>query len=196
MGVKCFLLQVTDQVDRRLRRYANAEPPCPTHGSYHNADVAFDVVPESTPDYQKHLPHDDPRWPKQCDCGYVFKDDDNWQMFCEHQWKRVDTGELMTLRAAPPGAMWDADWLHSTPDWCGFDGKCMIAKLPNGHEWMMDGPANNCTKPGDATHRCWIRHGEPPNLTVDKDGPTCNAGAGSIMSGGWHGFLRNGEFVE
>jgi hypothetical protein len=45
-------------------------------------------------------------------------------------------------------------------------------------------------------HKCWVRHGEPPNHTVDKRGNTCGAGAGSILSGSYHGFLRDGSFTE
>lgn len=44
------------------------------------------------------------------------------------------------------------------------------------------------------TDRCWVRHGEPPIVTVNKDGLTCAAGAGSIGIGGgeryYHGFLQ------
>jgi hypothetical protein len=199
MSVKCFLLEATDQVDRRLRRYKGCEKesPCPIHGSYHNADVAFDVVPETTPDYESDsVPHDDPRWPTKCDCGYDFSLGGNWQMFTEHLYRRVDTGELMTLRAAPPGAIWDATWLHDWKEKCGPDGRSLFCKLPNGSDWHIDGRASNCGKPDDNAHRCWVRHGEPPLLTVDKDGLTCEAGAGSIMSRDWHGFLRAGELVE
>lgn len=41
-------------------------------------------------------------------------------------------------------------------------------------------------------HKCWCRHGEAPNFTVDKNGVTCIAGAGSIQIGNYHGFLQNG----
>jgi len=64
---------------------------------------------------------------------------------------------------------------------------------------MIDGPANNCTRkddPGQKHHHCWVRHGVPPSITVDKNGPTCEAGAGSILTKNWHGFLRNGMLVE
>lgn len=46
-------------------------------------------------------------------------------------------------------------------------------------------------------HKCWVRHGTPPNeiVHVDKNGVTCGAGAGSIAIDGWHGFLHNGELV-
>jgi hypothetical protein len=79
--------------------------------------------------------------------------------------------------------------------WHGPDGKFLIAVCPGGHHWHIDGKASNCTKPSDEVHKCWIRHGEPPNLTVDKNGDTCAAGAGSIQTPNWHGFLRNGVFT-
>jgi hypothetical protein len=66
---------------------------------------------------------------------------------------------------------------------------------PGGHWWDIDGRASNCTMKDDKQHRCWVRHGEPPNVTVDKAGLTCKAGAGSIKVDGYHGFLRNGEFT-
>jgi hypothetical protein len=40
-----------------------------------------------------------------------------------------------------------------------------------------------------------VRHGEPPQITVDKRGLTCHAGAGSIALGSYHGFLHNGVFT-
>lgn len=43
-------------------------------------------------------------------------------------------------------------------------------------------------------HKCWVRHGDPraSNVTVDKNGDTCSAGAGSILAGDYHGFLQAG----
>lgn len=79
--------------------------------------------------------------------------------------------------------------------WDNCDCKHLYAVLPNGHIWDIDGRASNCTMPNDKKHRCWVRHGEPPMITVDKNGDTCSAGAGSILSGNYHGFLRNGEFT-
>jgi hypothetical protein len=66
-----------------------------------------------------------------------------------------------------------------------------MVMLPNGIEWMIDGQASNCTRPNE-DHFCWVRTGEPPNVTVGKDGNTCAAGAGSIQARDYHGFLRNG----
>lgn len=117
------------------------------------------------------------------------------------RYRRVDTGEVFEhLASAPPGAMWDATWMHDCKG--GYflggpnsDGRFLVVRLPNGHDWCIDSRASNCTTPNDKTHRCWVRHGEPPNITVDKNGKTCAAGAGSIQSGDYHGFLRNGELV-
>lgn len=65
--------------------------------------------------------------------------------------------------------------------------------LPNGHEWNVDSRASNCTMKEDRLHRCWVRHGEPPLVTANKQGGrTCAAGAGSIAVPGYHGFLNNG----
>lgn len=63
-------------------------------------------------------------------------------------------------------------------------------------DWEVDGRASNCTKKDDNVHKCWCRHGDAPNVTVDKNGNTCAAGAGSILVDGWHGFLRNGYLEE
>ena len=110
-------------------------------------------------------------------------------------YKRTDTGEEMTWRDAPIGAMMYADWMDDCPEYLGPDGKCLIVKTPGG-EWYVDSRASNCTRKDDKIHRCWVRHGTPPNITVDKNGNTCAAGAGSIMMGKYHGFLRNGELTD
>lgn len=79
--------------------------------------------------------------------------------------------------------------------WDNCKGKHLIVVTPDNHHWNVDSRARNCTIPEDRIHRCWIAHGEPPNVTVDKNGLTCNAGAGSIQTASWHGFLRNGQLV-
>ncbi len=115
-------------------------------------------------------------------------------------WRRLDTGaEYFSCAQVPPGAMWYADWLLGVDGepYMGPDGHSLVVKLPNGNEWMIDGLCANCTDPQDALrggHKCWIRHGTPPRITVDKQGKTCGAGAGSIQCGDYHGFLRNGVF--
>lgn len=204
MGLKCFFLDQTNQIQRSLRRYVSSGDgkPCPGPMSYHNASNPLDTIEEDIGPAERaprrinqgdEWPWDDPRWPTHCVCGYQFTPDDQHQLFQERLYRRRDTGELVTLRDAAPGAMWYADWMpyeHRGPD-----GHCLAVKCPNGATWLIDSRASNCTLPDDNAHRCWVRHGEVPNITVDKNGLTCNAGAGSIQAGNWHGFLRNGELV-
>ncbi|MGA3265490.1 MAG: hypothetical protein ABSE16_01555 [Verrucomicrobiota bacterium] len=96
----------------------------------------------------------------------------------------------------------------------GPDGMSLVVRMPGGHDWGIDGRCSNCDSPcarcakpyhqcqcrypegykDSHPHQCWVRHGAPPKLTVDKGAPgqSCKAGAGSIIVPGWHGFLRNG----
>jgi hypothetical protein len=118
-------------------------------------------------------------------------------------WKNLETSdEYISCAQVPPGAMWYADWmlLGTEPEpFAGPDGRCLVVKLPNGNDWMIDAICSNCPDREDALrggHKCWVRHGIAPHITVDKAGKTCSAGAGSIQSGDYHGFLRGGEFTE
>jgi hypothetical protein len=182
LGTRCFMLEKSGLVLRALRRYSSGGCPTP--------------------------PKDHPGWPRACACGYAFTDDDPWQLFEQSLYRRLDTGELVTLRDAPPGALWHADWMlrgldFSDPSgqpwhwWPGPDGLCLNVRLPDWSDWCIDSRSKNCTLPTDNVHRCWPRSGSPPDITVDKSlGSTCSAGAGSILSPtGWHGFLRDGELT-
>lgn len=194
--MKCFLLvPVEPHLERRsLRRYGGDQ--CPGEFGYHNAHFPLGDFTEKADDVRDKPAADDPRWPAACGCGYVFKDDDARQLFHQHLFRRSDTDELVTLREAPAGAMWFAPWLSNCKEWKGPDGRTLVVRCPDGHDWIVDSRASNCTLPNDSEHKCWVRHGEPPNVTVDKNGLTCSAGAGSIQTPKWHGFLRNGELVE
>ncbi len=213
--IRCFLVEPTDRVQQKLRRYSqdgqwDAEQkktvyrsPCPlNNGYYHNAEVPIEdaqaVFSErgsiSNGAREEDAPRDDPRWPIQCLCGYVFQEQDAWQLFCERIYRRIDTGEEVTLRDAPPGAMWYAPWLDQFHQ--PQDAHNLVVKLPDHSDWCVDSQANNCTMADDVRqerHHCWTRQGTPPDVDVSKNyGPTCQAGAGSIASHAWHGFLRNG----
>jgi hypothetical protein len=207
MGVKCFFIEPAGKLRRKLRRYVGDShgqcPAMPGPDGYHDARAPFDVIDDPDPlgvygdGDADAVAADDARWPARCACGYEFKEDDARQVFVERVYRRADTGEETDLRDAPPGAMWDAWWMANFAGWCGPDGRSLMVKLPNGNDWHIDGPCNNCTDPeGSLTgaHKCWVRHGEPPVITVDKNGVTCGAGGGSILSGSYHGFLVNGEF--
>lgn len=210
MGVQTFWLERTEQVAVGLRRYARHGEGFTCEGGYHSALTYTGLEPaDYGPDgYLQTRPmvEDDARWPHTCAqlCGYKFTDDDNWQMWQEQVYRRTDTGELRVLHkgapapdapAAEPGATWDAWWL---PDvYRGDDGICLMVRCPDGHDWMVDSRASNCGLPNDNEHHCWVRHGDPREcrVTVDKNGRTCNAGAGSIGTPNWHGFLRAGQLV-
>lgn len=206
MATQCFWLEPTDTVRRWLRRYTQNHPGGWTCAEgWHEAMVFYDDTPvvwEERSDGDRVYrtvshdgdkpPDDDVRWPLKCDnCLFDFGINEVHQFFHNLLYKRGDTGELVTTRDAPPGAMWDAWWLHGlrgmTHD--GPDGRNLMVKLPNGRDWNIDGRASNCGLPDDDEHHCWIRHGEPPLLVVNKNGLTCSAGAGSILSGDYHGFL-------
>jgi hypothetical protein len=148
-------------------------------------------------------PATDPIWPTNCKCGAALVHSDlqerGGQMFAHRLQMRSDNGELTTIQEAPPGALWYAWWMRSDDsgyswDWTNQTEPPLMCKTPGG-DWNIDSRASNCTMKEDRLHRCWIRHGTPPMITVDKNGFTCGAGAGSILSGNWHGFLRNGKLV-
>jgi hypothetical protein len=202
MRVKCFWLEPTNKTKHYLRRYTPSDrAKCPGPYGYHNARNFLDVVEKDAAKIESseltyHRDHQ--LWPTHCSCGYEFTPEDEYQVFTDAMYLRTDTREEMSLLEAPPGAMWNAHWMADHPMFTGPDGRCLVVRLPNGHDWMIDGEASNCTNPEDfrsGGHKCWVRHGEPPYLTVDKNGKTCNAGGGSILSGSYHGFLRNGEFI-
>lgn len=207
--MKVFLIEETDREKVYLRRYRGGDAkPCAKSGHY--CDGAFFVAEAAikrTVDgciavRDDAPPASDPRWPLACDaCGVPFAADDPRQLFGRTIYRRPDTGEEMLLKDAPPGAVWNAWWIaeRRSARGCGYmvgpDGRSLVVRLPDGSDWMIDSRARNCTMPNDLDHFCWVRHGRPEDgtLHVDKNGRTCAAGAGSIDSGGWHGFLRGGE---
>lgn len=208
--IRCFLLEPTDRVRVFLRRFSrNNTPDCcskyPGKYSYHNA-LTFLCEEDTVRDEQRYITngqlptpaHDDPRWPATCACGYQFLDSDEWQREVEEIYRRADTGEELTIHAAPAGAMWEAWWMDEFHRPQGPNFHNLVVKTPGG-EWAIDGPATNCTMKDDwkqERHHCWVRSGTPPDITVGKTGgTTCGAGAGSIQAGTYHGFLRDG-FLE
>jgi hypothetical protein len=188
--IQCFLVTPTDRVERQLRRFVfsrNVATSCPGRFGYHNGHAPFtegkcvwDAVAEvyRFPDDADTPPHDDPRWPAKCDeCSYQFREADEWQLYREVIFVRPDTGETMTLRNCPPGAVWDAVWY---PD-KGPDGRSLCVALPpNGGDdhWHIDGFSQSGGK--------WSRTGTGANLTVTP----------SILTPRYHGFLTGGFLVE
>jgi len=107
-----------------------------------------------------------------------------------------DGDRAVPARNLPPGTLYWAPWAHLRLGHCLYWDNCrgphLHVVLPNGLHWDIDSRASNCARPHDRRHRCWVRHGDPPMVTVDIQGETCAAGAGSILVGDYHGFLRDG----
>jgi len=104
----------------------------------------------------------------------------------------LPNGDVVTESGVPVGAMWNAPWHRRK----GADGRAIVVRVPGLFDWALDGRCSNCGRPDDDVHRCWVRHGDPPDLTIDKNGDTCAAGAGSIIVPGWHGKLIGGFLEE
>lgn len=201
--VKVFFCEPSGNVAFWLRRYrSSAEHKCSATGSYCNGMVPFGraaarlddkgylLCPDSAPS------HEDPRWPSKCDaCGGEFDASDHYQFFQDRIYRDA-AGREWPLRELPAGSCYDARWYGK--DMRGPDGRSLIVILPDGHSWCIDGRASNCTLPNDTEHRCWVRHGRPEDgtLHVDKDGKTCSAGAGSIGTPKYHGFLHHGHLLK
>lgn len=160
-----------------------------------------------------------PAWPATCArCGHEFDPvmpaeraevlgagRDNWQVAVDPLYlpERPElAGDEFGWRDAPAGAMRSIRWSRRGPDGIALQIRCPRGdgSPPGiGDDWNVDSRANNCTLPDDDVHYCWVREGDvhayPPVVNVSKDGPTCAAGAGSILTPRWHGFLRNGRLV-
>lgn len=205
MAVKCFLVRETSRFRLSMRRYTHAEA-CPGKYGYHNAQskvLETVEIQKSADGYYRvdavegQWASTDPRWPTACKCGYVFTERDSRQVFPDHVYVD-DAGVEYSSRKLPPGAMRFVDYMGES--FKGPDGHALQVICPDGHPWLIDGPASNCTFPKDrgafgVAHRCWVRHGTAPLITVDKSGKTCSAGGGSIQTTGYHGFLRDGVFT-
>lgn len=214
--IKAFLMEPTMTRRLFLRRYVmSTKNRCPKSSEW-GCDTGF--APLGVPDepfawqveddgYQKYpeppkIAPEDPRWPTHCEeCGGALPPEAERQVHQEQVWRRADTGELIPRRSFPPGALWYEDGPHygfaSVFKAGGPDGKVLCAICPGGGAWCINSRASNCSRRDDETHRCWVRHGDPRagTIHVDKNGNTCAAGAGSIISGKWHGFLHNGHFT-
>lgn len=208
-GVECFLIAPGNHAKVELRRYTRDEVGrCPSSGlGYHNAEVEIgnasarvegDDFVIAAPDISDH---GDSRWPTACTCGYVFQEGDHWQTGTSVFWIGPD-GSQRPLHEWGTGAMFDAFWMGGYGSVNG-DGPAWSVICPGpgggaGRIWHIGSEASNCTRKGE-DHDCWCCHGEAPKLTVDKQPEpgrsTCEAGAGSIIVGDWHGFLRDGFLV-
>lgn len=193
--IQCFMLEQTNKEQRSLRRFTySTDAKCP-HGDGWGHDASVKIEPgvaEGEGSTSGDLwPHDDPRWPTQCECGYEFQASDEWQLSCHRIWRRVDNGEEMTLdyRELPAGAMYWATWysndeaFSSTYHQQRGGGPHLMVNTPGGI-WDADSMASN--GPG------WQWSGTPPNITANPSIGIQN------NDGSWrfHGWLRDGVLTE
>lgn len=194
--IRCFWLEPAEMVDISLRRFKHGPlesdglpKECPIHGYHDAAEHIGQTAVSDCPRLYAGRPvigdlwsHEDPRWPTHCDCGYEFSDRDEWQYNPRALYVREDTGDLVTLRNAPAGAMMHADWLTDIHGYkTGPDGYCLQVKTPDGW-WQIDGPSYSDGKRGPG----WTRTGTAPNITAHP----------SILMTHYHGWLRDGVLVE
>jgi hypothetical protein len=163
----------------------------------HTDGAGGQYIDHTGPEWDPRSFNGDPRWPTHCTtCNEPVPEHAERQVFGEAIYLD-DEGREHSIRHPTPGMMWDAWW--SPARWKGPDGMSLHVCCPDGHTWCIDSQASNCDKKDDvgefaSSHRCWVRHGTPPMITVDKRGRTCGAGAGSIQTPGYHGHLTNGVF--
>ena len=177
-GWRCFMIEPSAFCRRSLRRYS--EQACSHNASIHDVTVVIDPQVEGVDEAAliKGEFAGDPRWPKECPCGYAFRESDHWQVHADRLYRGAPDGKLYTLRdpALPIGAMWDAEWMKHMG--AGPDGLCLVLKLPGGADWPMD--------VDNAGHR-WNRDGIPPIITA---APSIN------HVGVYHGYVLAGVLSE
>lgn len=160
-------------------------------GSYHDARTFLGISGHKNDSFGEPKDYAQDRWPTHCkDCGVPVPESGIERHILTK--RRYDTPSGLL----EPGCMYWNDWLPKDMFWSNQQGPYLEVLLPNGNRWNIDSRASNCGLPDDKEHRCWCRHGDPPNITVNKVGRTCNAGAGSIWIGDYHGMLENGEFRQ
>jgi hypothetical protein len=203
MRIRCFLIRPTEQVLQAVSVYL---PGC-HRGLFHRAEVYRRVEIQPNADTnavttisgeeieRAQLPGEVPC----ADCGTMMTVNRRTaSISAGRRYARTDTGEVRDQIADfGVGAMWFATWYRRDDglygwDFDNLDTPPLIVRTPGG-AWDIDSRSHNCAWPMERTHRCWVREGEPPKITVSKQGHSCPAGAGSIQMGGYHGFLRDGE---
>lgn len=204
-NIKCLFFNPTTQVKRYFRRYE--EGSCPGKYGYHNAHKFRDEIEvpvssdgmEDHPDMLNDLPESKFKkfFPFKCDyCEFLFTAQGSFQFRTERQYRNEETGQSVSLHELPVGGMYFAPWYD---DWVKPQLEHVLIVRTPGGLWTVDSQSRNCTMKedvGQKDHHCWIIEGTLPNISVTKNGRSCQAGGGSIQCGNYHGFLRNGYLEE
>lgn len=184
-GIPLRIAEPAGLYQRSLRRYSSTGTlrECPLTG-YHNASADIGEITEAghTPVSGDNWPHDDPRWPPACGCGYVFTDADAWQRNDDPVFRLPD-GTGFPYRAsfgktAPAGTMVRAAWYD---EYSGRPGESWIIALPDGGEWITTQQASG--------GGYWTVTGTPPAITVTPS-------IWHAAPAGWHGWITDGELRD
>jgi hypothetical protein len=174
--IRCFLMIDAGIARVSLRRFRH-DSTCQGLTGVHDAMTPLGDLPSEAPVDEPHWdvrpespPHDDPRWPTVCQCGYVFEPSDEWQVFQRQLYRGIhpERGELLcTLPEMPAGAIWRASWFEKIAEYCGPDGHSYGCMLPNGVDWMMDGCSWIAGPDGkNVAGPHWTRTGDAPDFAV------------------------------
>lgn len=178
MGVKCFFVKDSGKQRVSLRRYQySSVATCPKTGFYHNASAFFADVPEVLSESKTviavdNLPKEDPRWQQvaKCEaCGYIFTEQDPYQMFQETLYVDANGKEWVIPRSTKAieaaGLMWDAWWFRHQKEpgnpntyMIGPDGLSLHVITPDGWPWCIDSRASNCDSPCKSCGQPYFRH--------------------------------------
>lgn len=223
--IQCFLLEPTGRENHYLRRYAHEDGGCTGAANYHNAKVFTRLLAEGEVPRTTESDPRWPVTCQHCDYVFtqadrrqevrspVYRRGDTgeemelsaapagalWFDAWMAQWPDRCGPDGRCLMVRTPGGDWAVDNRARN-----CDSPCKHCGVPyHSHERSTcPNPAPE-GQPGLAgsyedarPHKCWVRHGDAPAITVDKQGVTCGAGAGSIMAGNYHGFLRDGRLTN
>lgn len=190
MNIPLWVAEPTGTCRLTLRRF------CYGDSSAHRHD-ATTVIDENAPDHSRRpdgtrytpddlIAHDDPRWPRTCECGHSFTPSDEWQVN-EISWFEGSGARFAWGSGAwdgPPGAMIRAPWRDyegRPPAWVIF--------LPNGTWWCTNDRAALRTETSKLGPY-WDVTGDAPRLTVMPSIDDRNP------ERPWHGWVRDGELVK
>lgn len=198
MPWKCFVAEDSGLFRRSFRRYSGGSECKANPMGYHNVEVVVDPeLPGAMGPARGDLPDDelrkDPRWPRECPCGYRFHPmEDSWQVNVESLYRGAPDGQLHQLRDLPPGALWTAPWFADTKEglerYGGPDGQCWCLMTPCGVEWIVYSPSSDGKK--------WQVEGVPPLLTVSPSIGINISGKLAHPTRSYHGFLKQGILSE
>ena len=188
--VKTFWVELHDTISFTYE--SKSTELCPLY-SYGHKEISRDYIKK----IGQLIPGIPELAPERCKCGYHFKIADKSSSGMRG-WSYVGDNKIHYTKLEPGAMFIDKSGCMTEGRECvGYDGLTIVVVLPDGTYFYTDARSSNCTRIDDNEHRCWVRNftlsDDNPSLT--KDGNTCSAGSGSIVTDKWHGLLRDGYLI-